>query len=84
MVTVQLLVGLVSSYRYDKQVVDPVAALLEAKRLHEAIIRKQLSHDDIIWILSTRNVFQLRETFAIYKQQFGNTLDQVLEKYLSS
>ncbi|XP_054811896.1 annexin D3-like [Prosopis cineraria] len=72
----KLLVGLVSSYRYDKEVVDPEAAMLEAARLNEAINKKQLDHDDIVWILSTRNVFQLRATFAYYKQLYGNTLEQ--------
>ncbi|XP_054813459.1 annexin D3-like [Prosopis cineraria] len=68
--------GLVSSYRYDKEVVDPEAAMLEAARLNEAINKKQLDHDDVFWILSTRNVFQLRATFAYYKQLYGNPLEQ--------
>ncbi|XP_054810891.1 annexin D3-like isoform X2 [Prosopis cineraria] len=72
----RLLVGLVSSYRYDKEVVDPEAAMLEAARLNEAINKKQLDHDDVFWILSTRNVFQLRATFAYYKQLYGNPLEQ--------
>ncbi|XP_028788873.1 annexin D3-like [Neltuma alba] len=72
----KLLVGLVSSYRYDKEVVDPDAVMLEAARLHEAINKKELDHDDIIWILSTRNIFHLRATFASYKQLYGNALEQ--------
>ncbi|XP_028760584.1 annexin D3 [Neltuma alba] len=75
----KLLVGLVSSYRYDKEVTDPDAVMLEAARLHEAINKKQLDHDDIIWILSTRNIFQLRATFARYKQLYGNALEQDIE-----
>ncbi|KAK4253806.1 hypothetical protein QN277_010433 [Acacia crassicarpa] len=77
----KLLVGLVSSYRYDKEVVDPDAAESEAARLNEAINKKQLDHDDIIWILSTRNVFQLKATFARYKDLRGNPLEQDIKNY---
>jgi hypothetical protein len=52
----------------------------EAEKLHEAINNKQLDDDHIVWILSTRNVFQLRETFASYKQLYGNTFEEVLLK----
>lgn len=73
----QLLVGIVSSYRYDKELVDMNIASLEAAKLHEAIKRKQLDHDDIVYVLSTRNVYQLRATFKCYQQKFGNPIDQV-------
>ena len=69
--------GLVSSYRYDKEMVDLNVAKLEAAKLHEAIKKKQLDHDDVVWILSTRNVFQLQATFEFYKQNYGNSIDQV-------
>ncbi|OAY53469.1 annexin D3 [Manihot esculenta] len=72
----KLLVGIVSSYRYDKELVDMNIASLEAAKLHEAIKRKQLDHDDIVYILSTRNVYQLRATFKCYQQKFGNPIDQ--------
>ncbi|KAL5547232.1 hypothetical protein UlMin_006919 [Ulmus minor] len=49
----KLLVGLVSSYRYDKEVVDTVLAESEASQLHEAFKTKQLDHDHVVWILST-------------------------------
>ncbi|KAL5547258.1 hypothetical protein UlMin_006945 [Ulmus minor] len=49
----KLLVGLVSSYRYDKEVVDKVLAESEASQLHEAFKTKQLDHDHVVWILST-------------------------------
>ena len=75
---VQLLVGLVSSYRYDKVTANLEVAKAEASKLHEAIKTKKLDDDHIVWILSTRNIFQLRETFACYKQLSGNTLEQVL------
>ncbi|XP_061349578.1 annexin D3 [Gastrolobium bilobum] len=72
----KLLVGLVSSYRYDKVAVNLEVAKLEASKLHEAINSKQLDDDHIVWILSTRSLFQLRETFACYKQLYGNTMEQ--------
>lgn len=75
---VQLLVGLVSSYRYDKVAVNLEVAKSEASKLHEAINSKQLDDDHIVWILSTRNLFQLRETFACYKQLHGNAIEEVL------
>lgn len=73
----QLLVGLVSSYRYDKELFDPNVANIEADRLHEAIKSKQLDRDDIVYIISTRNFCQLKTTFESYKQKFGNTIMQV-------
>ncbi|KAL2326410.1 hypothetical protein Fmac_025468 [Flemingia macrophylla] len=72
----KLLVSLVSSYRYDKVVVNVEVAKSEASKLHEAINNKQLDDDHIVWILSTRNLFQLRETFACYKNLYQNTLEQ--------
>ncbi|KAL2898302.1 Annexin D3 [Bienertia sinuspersici] len=72
----KLLVGLVSSYRYDKDLVDMSVAKLEAGHLHEAIQKKELDHDYVVWILGTRNFFQLRATFACYKQDYSSTIDQ--------
>ncbi|GKU91299.1 hypothetical protein SLEP1_g5195 [Rubroshorea leprosula] len=72
----KFLVGLVSSFRYDKEVVDMDVAKLEADRLHEAIKTRQLDDDDVVYILSTRNVCQLRTTFECYKQKYGNPIDQ--------
>ncbi|KAL2979622.1 hypothetical protein AAZX31_13G182000 [Glycine max] len=72
----KLLVSLVSSFRYDKVAVNLEVAKEEASKLHEAINCKQLEDDHIISILSTRNFFQLRETFACYNNLYGNTLEQ--------
>ncbi|OAY36207.1 annexin D3 [Manihot esculenta] len=72
----KLLVGLVSSYRYDKEQVNMNISISEASKLHEAIKRKQLDHDDIVYVLSTRNVYQLRAMFECYQQNFGNPIDQ--------
>lgn len=68
---------LVSSYRYDRESVDLNIANSEAAKLHEAIKAKQLDHDDVVWILGTRNAFQLKSTFQCYKINYGNPIDQV-------
>ncbi|CBI24789.3 unnamed protein product, partial [Vitis vinifera] len=69
--------GLVSSYRHDRELVDFNLAKSEAAKLHEAIEKKQLDHDDVVWILTTRNFFQLRATFVCYKQSYEVAIDQV-------
>lgn len=73
----QLLVGLVSSYRHDKESVDVDVAKSEAEKLHKAIERKELDHDDVMLILATRSFFQLRATFRCYKQTYEVTIDKV-------
>ncbi|KAL6327981.1 hypothetical protein AAG906_031325 [Vitis piasezkii] len=60
----KLLVGLMSSYRHDRELVNFNLAKSKAAKLHEAIEKKQLDHDDVVWILTTRNFFQLRATFV--------------------
>ncbi|KAK7848393.1 annexin d3 [Quercus suber] len=72
----KLLLGLVSSYRYDKELVDNMITKSEAATLHEAIKTKQLDHDEVVLILSTRNVFQLRATFDYYKLHYGKPIDE--------
>ncbi|XVF24403.1 hypothetical protein REPUB_Repub13aG0124800 [Reevesia pubescens] len=72
----KILLGLVTAYRYDKELVDMDVANLEADRLHEAIKTKELAHDDVVYILSTRNFYQLRTTFECYQKKHGNTIDK--------
>lgn len=81
---VQILVNLVSSYRYDKELVNSDIANYEAEILNAAIQKKQLDHDNLVMILGTRNVFQLKETFQCYKQNYGSTIDQVHFFFFSS
>ncbi|XP_058734937.1 annexin D3 [Vicia villosa] len=73
---IKILVGLVSSYRHDKVIVNLEVAKSEAEKLHEAVKNKQLDDDHVVWILCTRNFFQLRETFASYKQLYNNTFEE--------
>lgn len=53
---VQVLLSLVSSYRYNKELVDHNTANLEASKLREATRTKQLDSDELVMILSTRNI----------------------------
>lgn len=76
----QILVGLVSSYRHDKVIINSEVAKSEAEKLHEAIKNKQLDDDHVVLILCTRNFFQLRETFANYKQLYSNAIEEVFFK----
>ncbi|XP_004511008.1 annexin D3 [Cicer arietinum] len=75
----KLLIGLVSSYRHDKVTVNLEVAKSEAEKLHEAVNNKKLDDDHVVWILCTRNVFQLRETFACYKQLYGHTFEEDIQ-----
>ncbi|CAI9090209.1 OLC1v1024937C3 [Oldenlandia corymbosa var. corymbosa] len=76
----KILVNLVRSYRYDKELVDSDVANSEAARLYEVIKTKKLDEDDFILILSTRNVFQLKETFRFYEKNYGNPIDEDIVK----
>ena len=66
-----------SSYRYDKQVVDVEVAKSEAARLRDLILTKQFDHHDLEVILSARNFFHLRATFDWYQQNFGKSIQEV-------
>nr|XP_043612264.1 annexin D3 [Erigeron canadensis] len=86
----KILVGLASSFRFDGAVVDLNVADDEASKLQEAIASKQLDEDAVVWILSTRNVFQLKATFDSYHKKYGTFIyedinecgDEVLESLL--
>uniref|UniRef100_A0A7N0T333 Annexin n=1 Tax=Kalanchoe fedtschenkoi TaxID=63787 RepID=A0A7N0T333_KALFE len=72
----KLLVGLVSSFRYDGEVVDTNLAISEAVELYKCIKARLFQSNRFLWILSTRNVFQLRETFECYHRSFKNPIEQ--------
>ncbi|XWS08334.1 hypothetical protein CRYUN_Cryun41cG0070600 [Craigia yunnanensis] len=76
----KILLGLVTSYRYDKELVDMDVANIEADRLHEAIKTNELVHDDVVYMLSTRNFYQLRTTFEFYKKRHGNPIHKDIIK----
>ncbi|RHN65811.1 putative annexin [Medicago truncatula] len=63
----QLLVGLVSSFRYGGSEVNASLAQCEADMLHEAIKHKNHNHEEVIRILTTRSKTQLVATFNCYR-----------------
>jgi annexin D len=74
----QLLVPLVSAYRYEGPEVNTRLAHSEAKILHEKIHHKKYSDDEIIRILTTRSKAQLQATFNNYNNEFGHPINKVL------
>ncbi|EPS60449.1 hypothetical protein M569_14354 [Genlisea aurea] len=75
----KILVSLVGSYRYDKQAVDSTLARIEAAKLHEAIEARKLDDHQLMLILSTRNVFQLRQTFKFYIDAYGKSIHKEIK-----
>lgn len=63
----KLLVGLVSTYRYNGEEVNARLASSEADILHEAIKDKAFNNEEVIRILSTRSKAQLNATFNHYR-----------------
>ena len=62
---------------HDRGFVELNIAKSDAAKLHEAIEKKQLDNDDVVWIIATRNFFQLKATFGCYKQRYKVAIDQV-------
>ncbi|XP_004966805.2 annexin D7-like [Setaria italica] len=75
----QLLVPLVSAYRYDGPEVNTRLAHSEAKILHEKIHHKAYSDDEIIRILTTWSKAQLLATFNYYNDAFGHPINKDLK-----
>lgn len=76
----QLLVGLVSSYRYEGSHVNEDRAKSEAKSLHNAINKageKHIENDDVIRILTTRSKPHLKLAFKFYQEMFGKSIEEV-------
>ncbi|KAF7824698.1 annexin-like protein RJ4 [Senna tora] len=74
----QLLVGLVSSYRYVGDDINVKLAQSEAEILHEAIKEKKLGHEEAIRILTTRSKTQLVATFNRYREAHGGSITKNL------
>ncbi|KAF3786364.1 Annexin D8 [Nymphaea thermarum] len=84
-----LLVGLVSSYRYEGPEVDLNLAKSEAKMLKDAIEGKAWSHEDLIRIFTTRSKAQLKATVNKYNDEYDKFLTKDLkenpdDKFLSA
>lgn len=77
----QLLVGLVSAYRYEGSRVDEDIAKSEAKALGHAIknagTKDPVENYEVIRILTTRSKTHLIETFRHYSGIHGKSIEQV-------
>ncbi|KAJ1414052.1 Annexin [Sesbania bispinosa] len=74
----ELLVGLVSSFRYDGNEINARLAQSEADVLHEAIKDKNQNHEEVIRILTTRSKTQLVATFNRYRDDHGIAITKKL------
>uniref|UniRef100_A0A0A8ZGA9 Annexin D4 n=1 Tax=Arundo donax TaxID=35708 RepID=A0A0A8ZGA9_ARUDO len=81
-----LLVGLVSAYRYEGPRVNEEVASAEAKALGAAVksaggvAGKLVANDEVVRILSTRSKPHLVETFKYYKEMHGRHIEEDLGK----
>lgn len=74
---VQLLVPLVSAFRYQGEEVNMTLARSEAKILREKISDKQYTDEEVIRIVTTRSKAQLNATLNHYNTAFGNAINKV-------
>ncbi|URE24493.1 ANX [Musa troglodytarum] len=70
----KLLIPLVSSYRYEGIEVSRKLAKSDAKMLYEKITEKAYSHEELIWIITTRSKAQLIATINHYKNEYGKSV----------
>lgn len=75
----QLLVAVVSAYRYDEDEYDTEIAHSEAYILYQKIQEKAFNHEELIRILSTRSKAQLKATFNHYRDIHGTSITKVLK-----
>ncbi|CAL0333583.1 unnamed protein product [Lupinus luteus] len=74
----QLLVGLVTSYRYTGEEINVRLAKSEAEILHESIKEKKGNEEEVVRILSTRSKIQLIATFNYYREIHGTSITKNL------
>lgn len=77
-----LLVGLVSAYRYEGSRINEEMAKSEAKTLGTAVkiagVKKLAENEEVIRILTTRSKPHLKETFKYYKELYGKSIEEDL------
>lgn len=73
----QLLVGLVSSYRYEGDEINERLAQTEADVLHDTIKNRKGNYEEAIRILTTRSNTQLVATFNRYRDLYGASITKV-------
>ncbi|XP_042481384.1 annexin-like protein RJ4 isoform X3 [Macadamia integrifolia] len=74
----QLLVALVSTYRYGGDEINASLASEEANILQKAINGKHINHEETVRILGTRSKAQLNATFSQYKIEYGTSITKNL------
>lgn len=82
LVAIQLLVPLVSAFRYEGPEVNTRLARTEARTLHQKISEKAYNDDELIRIVTTRSKPQLNATLNHYNNEFGNAINKVSIFYL--
>ncbi|KAJ3676251.1 hypothetical protein LUZ60_003663 [Juncus effusus] len=80
-----LLVGLVSAYRYEGPKVDNDVAKSEGKTLHNAVKsgKSLLENDEVVRILTTRSLLHLKTTFKYYKESHSKYFEDELSAEVS-
>ncbi|RDX98794.1 hypothetical protein CR513_18242 [Mucuna pruriens] len=73
-----LLVGLVTSFRYVGDEINPKLAQTEAEILHDAVKEKKGSYEETIRVLTTRSKTQLVATFNRYREIHGTSISKKL------
>lgn len=76
-VSLQLLVALVSAYRYEGNEINARLANSEADILHDAINKKEFNHEEVVRILSTRSKTQIMAIFNRFRDDHGTTITKV-------
>lgn len=80
--SIQLLVAMVSAYKYDGEEIDETLAQSEASILHDEILGEAIDHEETIRVLSTRSSVQLSAIFNRYKDIYGRSITKVYKHFL--
>ncbi|KAL2491739.1 Annexin D8 [Abeliophyllum distichum] len=80
----QLLVGLVSVYRYNGKEINARLASSEAEILHLDISEKVFNHEETIRIITTRSKAQVLATLNHFKDDYGTSITKHLRGDLDS
>lgn len=76
-ILLQLLLLLVSVYRYETEVTEPKLVETEAEILHKCIKDKAYNHDEIVRILTTRSKAHLTATFYRFRDVYSTPITKV-------
>ncbi|GJN09780.1 hypothetical protein PR202_ga27815 [Eleusine coracana subsp. coracana] len=74
----QLLLALVSTYRYEGDAVDTSLAKSEPKTVCEVVRNGAKDHEELIRIVGTRSKAQLVATFSCFRDEHGTSITKAL------